>query len=384
METQDCRVVVQQPALRKYRIPFFQEWSGRDGISLKLQYALRGNELTADDINGFDSECVPMWVKRIGRKKLMWHAAQWRSAKQHMCDVLVLSWNVQYLSLVPALLRARKNGIKTILWGHGFSKQESGARKFLRDAVGRLADALVFYDYNTARAFLDAGWPEYKIHVAPNSLDQAAIQQARAYWLNPSGRLESFQQENGLAGRKNIIYVGRIYEENRLDLLLQALPELAQKHPTVQLLVIGSLNDTAGVLQQLAEKTGVSDRVKWLGAIYGEHDIAPYMLSSCLFCYPANIGLSIMHAMGYGVPVVTGDQTSSHNPEIHVLRNGVNGCEFKHLDIASLSIRLTELLDAPDRTAAMGSAARNAVLEEFTTPKMVDGFISALNCVLND
>jgi glycosyltransferase involved in cell wall biosynthesis len=376
-----CRVIVQQPALRRYRIPFYREWAKRAGISLKLLHAVQGDNVGNIDGDFLEAECIPMWTRKIGHRSFMWHSAQWMGAEQGMCDVLVLSWNTQYISLIPSLLRARKNGIRTILWGHGFSKDESWLRRFIRNAIGRLADALVFYDFSTAQNFLDAGWPEERIHVAPNSLDQMEIQTTRMSWLSQPSRLESFQQENGLAGRKNIIYVGRIYKENRLDILIKALPEIKNRHPQLQLLVIGKVNELTKQLQQLAENLGVAPTIKWLGEIYEENEIAPYMLSSQLFCYPANIGLSIMHAMGYELPVVAGDHIPSHNPEIQVLRDGVNGSLFRHLDTEDLSVTLSDLLDDPERVSSMGSAARDSVLNQFTTKKMVDGFMLAIKSV---
>ena len=36
-------------------------------------------------------------------------------------------------------------------------------------------------------------------------------------------------------------------------------------------------------------------------------------------CYPVNIGLSLLHAFGFGLPVVTGNDIGSHNPGIETL-----------------------------------------------------------------
>jgi glycosyltransferase involved in cell wall biosynthesis len=375
------RVNIQQPALPQYRVPFFMELAGREGVKVKLFYSSVDNELENKVAPGVDMEFVPMWLRRIGSRHLMWHSAQWDGARLGACDVLVLSWDAQYVSLIPALIRARFNRIKTILWGHGYSKDEAWYRKRIRNGIARLADALVFYDFVTAKKFLDAGWDQAKIYVAPNSLDQAEIQKARSEWLEEPDRLARFQSENGLAGRTNIIYIGRIYKENRLDLLIKALPQIKAATPNIRILIIGRENQTASALQSLAKKLDVADSIRWLGAIYDEEKIAPYMLSSKLFCYPANVGLSIMHAMGYGLPILTGDNIISHNPEIGILKNGGNGCLFPHADVNALAARMNELLASPERLAFMGVAARTEVLNSFTTKKMADGFMSAINHV---
>jgi glycosyltransferase involved in cell wall biosynthesis len=378
------RIIVQQPALPKYRISFFAELSKRYGTKLLVHFAALSSDLENCKSDEIAADFVPMRFFRFGKRRLMWHSAQWGNATREKCDVLVLSWDVQYLSLVPALVRARVNGVKTILWGHGYSKSESRIRKWIRDSVGRMADALVFYDHVTAKAFLDAGWSEKRIYVAPNSLDQRAIQRARAEWLADEMKLIEFQERNNLLGKINLIYIGRIYEENRLDLLIDALPGILRRHPSVQLLVIGKLNACAQQLKRRASNLGIADSIQWVGSVYEEQNIAPYMLSSRLFCYPANIGLSIMHAMGYGVPVITGDDIASHNPEIHVLQEGTTGMLFSHLDVADLVVKISASLGGDSDLRRMGRNARKYVLGGFTTEFMVEGFMKAVEAVSDE
>lgn len=380
----EVRIVVQQPALPKYRIPVFKEWASRSGICLTVSYAASDSTLHNESPDGFTAQFCTLRKIKMGKRRLMWHSAQWNSAKRDACDVLVLSWDVQYLSLIPSLIRARLNGIKTILWGHGYSKREFRLRKCIRDSVGRMADALVFYDHITAQRFIEDGWDKKRIHVAPNSLDQTEIQAARSAWLETPAKLKSFQDENGLTGKKNIIYIGRVYKENRLDLLVSALSQITKKYSDIQLLIIGKENDCVAQLKQQATELGVERFIRWLGPIYEESEIAPYMLSSKLFCYPANIGLSIMHAMGYGVPVITGDDIAAHNPEIHVLEDGVNGCLFKDSDVSDLADKIMYLLSSENELDSLGKTAREAVLNGFTTNDMVDGFMSAVRSVINE
>ncbi|MFT5716080.1 MAG: glycosyltransferase involved in cell wall biosynthesis, partial [Oleiphilaceae bacterium] len=125
----------------------------------------------------------------------------------------------------------------------------------------------------------------------------------------------------------------------------------------------------------------VEHALRWLGAIYDENEIAPYMLASSLCCYPANVGLSMMHAMGYGVPVITGDDIKSHNPEIHVLDNGLNGSLFLHLDTKDLAKKIIEILDNEKQLSLMGKNARKTVLNGFMTQDMVKGFMGAIRAI---
>ena len=64
------------------------------------------------------------------------------------------------------------------------------------------------------------------------------------------------------------------------------------------------------------------DSIRWLGALYEQEVMAPWFLSAKVFVYPGYIGLSIMHAMGYGLPVITHDNMDNQSPEVAALRNG--------------------------------------------------------------
>ena len=51
-------------------------------------------------------------------------------------------------------------------------------------------------------------------------------------------------------------------------------------------------------LQRLAGELSLDETVLFTDPIYEEQQLAAYFLSSNIFCYPENIGLSILHAMG--------------------------------------------------------------------------------------
>ena len=388
------RLTFVQPALPKYNVPFFKELAARPGIKLVLYYG-KVTDLPNEPPDGFEAHFEPYWEGHLRSQPVWWHGAQWRRVNR-AADVVVLTASPRYLSIFPALLRARMLGIPTVFWWHGYSKAENAFRIFMRKQLARQAAALVFYARRNANQWLAEGWPKEKVFVAPNSLDQEAIKRAQAPWRADPARLARFQTENRLRPESTLIYVGRIKPENRLEKMITALPDIAHRHPNVQLVVIGKDNEHAQILQQLARELKVEGRVRWVGAIYDEEKLAPWMLSASLFCFPHNIGLSIMHAMGYGLPVVTCDCIGRHNPEVEILtdsahysskmhgpeiailQHGNNGRFFQLDDLHSLATTLIELLANPKALKKMSLAARRAVEAEYTIPKMADGFEAAV------
>ncbi len=114
------------------------------------------------------------------------------------------------------------------------------------------------------------------------------------------------------------------------------------------------------------------------GAIYEETALAPWFLSSTVFCYPANMGLSILHAFGYGLPVITSDKVESQNPEIEVFENGRNGMHYRHGDVDDLADKIRHILSDPKLLASLSDGARDTVSETYNIPSMVDGMESAI------
>lgn len=375
------RTVIQQPGLPAYRVPVFADLARRDGIALTVYYGDRasGPPNTADV--GFNAVPVHLRETRIAGQPLMWHGPQWRCATRRHCDVLVLSWDIHYASLVPALLRARAQGVRTVLWGHGYSKQEAAWRSWPRERIGRLADALLLYNHTAAQRYLEAGWDSRRIFVALNAIDQSPIQAARQYWLERPEELADFQRAHGLDSGPTLLFVSRLAPENRLDLMVEALAQLAPRHPGVGAVIVGKGEDEQRRLVELASRRGVADRLRLLGAIYEQQQLAPWFLSADVFCYPSNMGLSILHAFGYGLPVVTSDQPSDHGPEIEALRDGQNGLVYRRGDAASLAQALGRLLDEAGLREKLAAEALRTATEQFKLANMVDGFERAIRGV---
>ena len=105
--------------------------------------------------------------------------------------------------------------------------------------------------------------------------------------------------------------------------------------------------------------------------------MAPWFLSAKVFVYPGYIGLSIMHAMGYGLPVITHHNMSNQSPEVSALRDGENGMFCQEHDSKDLSDRMIELLNNDGLRSRMSDRALQTATEEFTMGEMVRRFVVA-------
>ena len=370
------RVVIQQPALAKYRVPVFRELARRPGIDLLVAY---GNEKGINNVDpdGFEGVMIPIHDFKVLGTPLRWHAAHYQFVTPRRADVMVLSWSTRYLTLVPSLVRARWNGVGTVLWGHGYSKSETRLRENSRGAVADFADSVLFYNHGSAQRFIDRGYssPE-RVFVALNTLDITAINAAKKVWQADPARLAAFRSEKGLNG-PTVLFVSRLNADNRVDLLLKAAAVLHKDLPALKVVIVGA-GPEADALKSLARTLGLGQAAIFTGAIYDEVDLAPYFLSAGAFCYPVNIGLSLIHAMAYGVPVVTSNRLTAQNPEIEALKDGINGCCYQDGEVDALAGVLGLILSDGALRQSLSDGAIATVTEDFNISKMVDGMEAAI------
>jgi glycosyltransferase involved in cell wall biosynthesis len=375
--TRSIRVIIQQPVLTHYRVPVFRELARRPGIDLTVLYGDEAGISNAPP-DGFRAEFVKLHDLYLGRTLVRWHGAQILAATPRRADVVVLSWSIRYLSLLPALVRARWHDMGIVLWGHGYSKTETSFRRRSRNFFTNLADSALLYNYRAAQSLIDDGaMAAARTFIALNTIDLAPVHAAAGRWRSDPRALARFRFEHGLDAGPVVLFVSRLLEPNRVDVLVRATPLLARRFPDLRVVIVGDGPDRPR-LERIAEEVGAREHLRFTGAVYGEDNVAPWFLSADVFCYPANIGLSLIHAMGYGLPVVTGDLIEAHNPEIEALRDGINGFFFRHADPDSLAEVLGRLLADPALRRRMGEAARDTVTNDFSIEKMVDGMEAAI------
>jgi glycosyltransferase involved in cell wall biosynthesis len=371
------RVVIQQPNLARYRLPVYQELAKRPGIDLHLVY---GDDGTVPSVppEGICATFSQMRIYKFLGSEMRWHAAQldWTDPKH--ADVVILSWSTRYLSLVPGLLRARRRGVGSVLWGHGYSKAETGLSAKTRNRVSDLADALLFYNQSIASEFIQQGRskPE-RVFVALNALDQTQIAGARDAWLADPARLEAFKKQHELNGTPNLLFVSRFDRRNRVDLLLDAVASLQDRFPGMVVNLVGKGPEEADLRAQ-ARSLGIASKVRFLGAIYNEHELAPWFLAATAFVYPSNIGLSLLHAFGYGLPVITSNDRSAQNPEFEAIKPGVNGLTYAAGSVAGLAGAIEKVCESASVRESLSTNAHQTAAQEFTLRRMIDGMEAAI------
>ena len=372
------RVTVQQPCLAKYRISFFRNLAAIENIDLNIVY---GEEQGIKNVQpeGFKGQFVPITHLPLLLVTLFGHAAQWRFASRKHSDVIVLAWNTRFITLLPSLIRARCQGVKTILWGHGVSKRESWLRSEIRCFVTHFADRVLFYDPHTMRETTNGRESlRRKSFFASNAIDESPVYESIANLkLNPS-ELDSFQRKWDLDPTKTILFVSRLLPENRLDMLVDAASKLSSTHPSLKLAIIGPGDEERAKLELSALRLGIADRLIFTGPIFEEIELSKWFLSARVFCYPENMGLSFYHALHYGLPVVSCDDKDKHGPEFRNFVNETTGLLYKTGSGKDLECILDRLLSDDQLANRLSQRCQKFARSHLMLSQMVSEFVACI------
>ncbi len=363
-----------QPSLRLYRLPFYRALSSNGDLRLRM-WADPSPHGAKDAVDRLvDGIFTASPVRRLGPFLLQSRLRE--AAIDSDLDVLVLPWNSRLLGLSRAVRVARRHA-GVVLWGHGFGKRETTLRRFARNRIAALADAIVVYSSNARDRLLQEGFASESVFVAPNAIDQTPIRRAKEAWT--PARLAEFTDRAGVSGSECVVYVSRLEPWKRVDLAIDAFSRLRNRRESAKLLVIGDGSDRSR-LESLADRL-VPGGVMFLGAIYRDEDLAPWMLSARLMAYPRALGLSLFHAFGFGLPVVTCLPPGGHGPEFDAIEPGRNGLLFPDGDLDAMARVIERILDSDDlhRTLSAGASATVDGPGGFDIPGMVAGFRKAID-----
>lgn len=361
------RVIVFQPALPSYRVDLFERVAKQLGAAFSLRYSPSPlGVLTA-------GERSAPWAYRLPAIRRLFRGLDWQpgvlTTPVRLGDVVVVSGAPRNVSNMLMLVWARLCGARTIWWGQYWSATSSPLNFRLRLALMRLADAVIFYtDREVAAYRAGPGRADRRLVTALNNGMNVEPVAALRRPYDPAER------------DRAILFIGRLTAKAELDLLLRAMAASSLHDLTLH--VIGD-GDRRAALVQLASELGLSGRVVWHGGTTDESAIAAIANRCLLFVYPGSVGLSLLHAMAYGLPAIVHDNPTHHMPEIAAFGDGETGMSFRRGDVASLSSVIASLSanNALMRTASAEAEERAQTL--FNTSIMSIRFVSSIYHELN-
>lgn len=225
----------------------------------------------------------------------------------------------------------RKTPKKLIFWSHGWYGKETKIKRIFKYLFFNLANKVLLYGNYAKDVAISQGFPADKLAVIHNSLDHKAQLELRKK-LKPSDIYENHFGNTSPV----LIFIGRLTEVKRLDLLIDAVSILKNNGKKYNIVFVGD-GKKRSELEKLVEEKGLEKQVWFYGACYDDTHNAQLIYDADLCVAPGNVGLTAMHSMVFGTPVLTHDDFPLQMPEFEAIIPGETGAFFKYNDLNSLA-----------------------------------------------
>ena len=276
---------------------------------------------------------------------------------------LVHTHNFRHAQCDLAALWAAARGVPWVVHAHG------GLAGFLSHGLSRAAlglygiyDALVLRpELARAAAVCVSSEEERREALA------AGLPERKVVLVSPGVRAPEAMPVRGAdPERLRLLFVGRLCARRRPEALIESLALL----PGAFLTLVGAPTQMSALerpldldsLRRLAEERGVSGRVRFTGALYGE-DLERAYAEADLFVYPTryeNFGFPLLEAAARGLPLVSTRVGVAHD----ILKEGETGC-FTSGEPGDLAGKIRDLAGLSPWAAA-ARHARESVLPRFS------------------
>ena len=249
-------------------------------------------------------------------------------------DVYILTGEAYCLSNWIILLYFFFKKEKVYLWTHGWYGKENGVSKLLKKAFFCLSDGLLLYGDYAREIMIDEGFDPNKLIPIYNSLDYDKHILIRKNLTSTNIYREYFQNTSA-----TIIYVGRLQKAKRIDLIFQAIANLKSEGILINLCLVGESSDVK-YSKELLEKYGIQQQVWIYGPCYDENKLGELFYNSTVCVSPGNVGLTAIHSLSFGTPVITHNNFLNQMPEFEAVEEGVTGSFFEENDVNSLTNKI--------------------------------------------
>jgi glycosyltransferase involved in cell wall biosynthesis len=198
-------------------------------------------------------------------------------------------------------------------------------------AIARRADFFTATGKGMRAEMIERGLDADKIAVLPHSID-----------------LDRYPVADPGQAQYACIFVGKLIERKRVDIILRAFAEVLKTHPREKLCIVG-IGPMEQYLKQLTRELGIEDSVDFVGFTHRVVDFLARARIDVIASWEEGFPFSLVEGMCCGlVPVSTPVGTVRD-----FIRDGSNGLIFSQNDVDGLANAIKRLLDDPRQLRTM-------------------------------
>jgi glycosyltransferase involved in cell wall biosynthesis len=315
----DIRLLIVQPYLPKYRVPFFESLIAQlagDGIDCRVT----ASRVPGAHANRGDAGHAP-WIIETTRHRVKMLGKSFGSMgsgpARRGADAVIVGLQSSQVDPYRAILERRTLHTRVGVWGHvkSYVNKSNHMDERLERWLARNADHVFAYTPSGARHAQGYGISPTRITSVMNSVDVSGTLAA----LNQLDEQEllAFQQQHHIDPTNAASFIGGLDQPKRVGFLQDALDHIWHRDRNFKLLIGGN-----GVDADILQPSVARGQVVMLGYA-GEREKAFLARSSTVLAMPGRIGLVAVESLALGLPVVT-TNWPYHAPEYEYLTEGTS------------------------------------------------------------
>lgn len=321
----------------------------RKGVFIKLDNELQCDSYFGDkmgDVNKMDYNLLPHFQKELINIPLI-PPFYWQSGAVSLIfknyKHYILLGEYYCLSTWLILILSKFSSKKVHLWTHGWYGNESFLKRLIKNLFW-LADNILLYGEYAKKLMIKEGFNAGKLHVVFNSLDYERQLKERERLSQNSLYGKHFKNDN-----PTLIFIGRLTKVKKLDMILEAMQTLKSEGIHFNFVFVGE-GEEKGKLEKLVKDYQLCSSVWFYGASYDEKEISNLIFNATLCISPGNVGLTAMHSLVYGTPVITHNDFPNQMPEFEAIVAGKSGVFFNRNSLSDMTEKIKFwLLEKTDR-----------------------------------
>lgn len=186
-------------------------------------------------------------------------------------------------------------------------------------------------------------------------------------------------QTNEIEKQNVILYVGRLCNNQKRPLrMLKIWQLLYKKHHNWKMIFVGE-GDSLNAMKSYANNNKI-ERVEFVGQVT---NVEQYYKVADFICLTSDFegwGMVLTEGMSFGCIPFT---FNNYGAASEIIDDGVNGCLIEPFDLSLYAIRLSELMQDPDRKNKMSKSALHKV-KMFSVNNVVEYWSRVFDAVLHE
>jgi glycosyltransferase involved in cell wall biosynthesis len=181
--------------------------------------------------------------------------------------------------------------------------------------------------------------------------------------------------------------VGRVVEKKGLRFLIEAMPQILERHPDANLCVAGD-GQELNVIKKLADNLGVADRIKFLGALANKA-LPKLFQTADVVVFPSIIaangdregfGLVLVEALGCECAAVVTDLPAMRD----IVRDRKTALIVPQQNSQQIADKVIQLLDNHSLRKSIGKEGRRYVVQRFDWKTVTEQYKNIINLIIDD